>query len=123
MEAGPVAIATIIGTILGGIAGALKNRADHKRGIRAEDREDLTSQQDRYERILDRVTLRMEALEDDVRELREENDIIRREIRRWRDRYDSAIEYVRQLTKWIAQHVPTTAEAPPAPPAAITDDL
>lgn len=115
MEAAPLtALFTSVVALGGAVAGWLKNRSDHRRGVRADEREDLTSQQDRYERYIERVESRLNDLESDV-------ETLRADLHEERRRYRVAIEYVRDLTRWIDSYLPS--ETRPAAPDILTDDL
>ena len=114
--AGIAVLATASATIIAAVTGWLQKRNDEKRGVRADDREDLTSQQDRYERYIERVESRLNDLELDV-------ETLRADLREERRRYRVAVNHVRDLTRWIAQHMPRGTPAPPEPPALIVDDI
>lgn len=117
MEAAPLtALLTSVVALGGAGAGWFKNRSDHRRGVRADDREDLTSQQDRYERYIERVEGRLNDLESDV-------ETLRTDLSEERRRYRVAVNHVRDLTRWIAEHMPSGVPSPPPPPSPITDDL
>ncbi|MGO1912030.1 MAG: hypothetical protein ACTH02_09495 [Corynebacterium sp.] len=117
MEAAPLTtLFTSVVALGGAVAGWLKNRSDHRRGVRADDREDLTSQQDRYERYIERVEGRLNDLESDV-------ETLRTDLSEERRRYQVAVNHVRDLTRWIAEHMPSGVPSPPPPPSPITDDL
>ena len=112
--AGIAVLATAAATIIAAVTGWLQKRNDEKRGVRADDREDLTSQQDRYERYIERVEGRLNDLESDV-------ETLRTDLREERRRYRVAIEYLRVLIRWIDSYLPS--ETRPAAPDILTDDL
>lgn len=112
--AGIAVLATAAATIIAAVTGWLQKRTDEKRGVRADDREDLTSQQDRYERYIERVEGRLNDLESDI-------ETLRTDLREERRRYRVAIEYLRVLIRWIDSYLPS--ETRPAAPDILTDDL
>jgi hypothetical protein len=115
---------TALGGILTGLAvaitGHLRNRDDRKRGVRADERDDLTARGGIWSQILDDVQ------EHQVAPLRAERDDLRQQLDTLWTRYWVAIEFVRRLLAWIGRRTPPDADVPdpvPDTPTEIRKDL
>lgn len=106
------------------IAGILRNRDDHKRGIRSENRADLTAGNALYSQILDDVREhQVDPLRREVAELRERLDRVQAESRGWRARYWAALDYLAAIIRWLTGIVPADISDMPTIPDELRDDL
>lgn len=125
--------AGVLTSLIVGIGGLIKNRADAQVGLRSDRREDLTLFESRYQAILDEVR---ESLVDPLRlevdRLRSELDALREELAAERAagrltmrQYRAALAHIRAVRAWITLHdlAALTDDEPPAPPDSIIEDL
>ena len=121
----------VAGSLLVGIGGLLKNRADAKVGLGSEHRKKLTLFEARYQAILDEVRESLvDPLRSEVDRLRDEVDALREELAAERAagkltarQYRAALAHIRALRAWITLQSLATEEPPPDPPESILDDL
>jgi formate dehydrogenase maturation protein FdhE len=122
------AIVAAVGAVTGVIAviaTVTKNKNDGKLGLVREEREGEDAWQKRYAALLDDITEhqvrprqeRIEDLLDHVEKLRAQRDDLRR-------RHRLALDFIRVLLRWIADHTPADNPSPrPEVPDDIRDDL
>lgn len=114
--------------ILVAVAGVLRNRDDHKRGVRVEDRSDVAALQARYQQILDDMDdhsikilkERVDSLTEEISHVRQNLTMVEGQLSTLKHLYSVALEYITTLLHWSKERVP---EDPPGPPMSISDDL
>src|SRR5690625_24872 len=123
----------VLASLIVGIGGLIKNRADARVGLRADAGEELTLFEARYQAILDEVRESLvDPLRLEVERLRGELDLLREELAAERAagkltarQYRIALAHIRGLRAWIALHdlAALTDDSPPDPPESLRDDL
>ena len=123
----------VVTSLIVGVGGLIKNRADAKVGLGSETRKEMTLFEARYQAILDEVRESLvDPLRVEVDRLRGELDTLREDLAAERAagkltlrQYRSALAHIRGLRAWVTMHDLTNVvqdDLPDVPPS-IRDDL
>jgi hypothetical protein len=124
-----LALGAAVGMLLfggGGVVAWRKQHADAKNGVRNENRADVDSLNARAVAIVEtQFNFLIQPLQEEVAGLKTEVKSLRIEVESYKTMYWKAVTYIRQLTGWIARHMPMELEQTeiPTPPVELLKDI
>ena len=105
----------------GGIVAGVRAWQDHRKGVREADAQETTTAIDGFRSLVESLRSEVDRLKADRVEDRARIDRIEQQISVERDLRWLAVQHLRTLYAWIAQHVPGVP--PPAPPDALAEHI